>query len=84
VIIGKNCTSNRDINGTTYQTKECLGPSGFHDFKVPKEKVNIQKLTTLCNGPIQVVLYNSDWYKDNQATGILTKFKIKKIKDLFI
>jgi hypothetical protein len=26
---------------------------------------------------------NSDWYKDNQATGILTKFKIKKNKDLF-
>jgi hypothetical protein len=26
---------------------------------------------------------NSDWYKDNQATGILTKFKIKKKKDLF-
>jgi hypothetical protein len=23
---------------------------------------------------------NSDWYKDNQATGILTKFKIKKTK----
>jgi hypothetical protein len=26
---------------------------------------------------------NSDWYKDNQATGILTKSAIRKNKDLF-
>jgi GTP cyclohydrolase II len=50
--------ANRDIKGNMSQTKkECLGPSVLHDFKVPKEKVMLQKRTiTLCGGPIQVVL----------------------------
>jgi hypothetical protein len=46
--------ANRDTSMS--QTKECLGPSVLHDFKVPKEKVNVTERTiTLC-GPIQVVL----------------------------
>jgi hypothetical protein len=55
----------------------------FYDFKVPKEKVNVTDAYNYFCAVNSGGTDNSDWYKDNQATGILTKFKIKKNKDLF-
>jgi hypothetical protein len=49
--------ANRDTKEIMSQTKECLGPSVLHDFKVPKEKVNVtEAYNYFCGGPIQVVL----------------------------
>jgi hypothetical protein len=63
------------------QTKECLGPSVLHDFKVLKKSECYRTRTiTLC-GPTGGT-DNSDWYKDNLGNRNLDKIKIKK-KDLF-
>jgi hypothetical protein len=56
-----------------------LGHQFLHDFKVPKEKVNVtEAYNYFVRWANSGGTDNSDWYKDNQATGILTKFKIKK------
>jgi hypothetical protein len=72
--------ANRDTKGNYVSDKECLGPSVLHDFKVPKEKDNTEAYNYFVRWANSGGTDNSDWYKDNQATGILTKFKIKKKK----
>jgi hypothetical protein len=59
-----------------------LGHQFLHDFKVPKEKVNVTDAYNYFVRWANSGGTNSDWYKDNQATGILTKLKLKK-QDLF-
>jgi hypothetical protein len=58
------------------QTKECLGPSVLHDFKVPKEKVNV---TDAYNYFVRWAnsggTDNSDWYKDNLGNRNLDKIQ---------
>jgi hypothetical protein len=61
-----------------FQTKNALGHQFYYMIlKFQKRKVQKQKLILFAVGQFRWTL-TIDWYKDNQATGILTKLKLKR------